>query len=405
MAVDTIKIRSHYISEELAEIIQKECTMRIGYDLKTDVLLYQITTGSLQGSYDSRISITVKRQEWKTSKAVNGKVYTCLVDCPPYLEIECSLHKLFLGHNIFGGSEDFQSCVFYLIRFLERQLGVTLPVYSDWLVKRIDFAYVFDLGSFSAVQEFFYLMKNAYYPRRSVDHHGLHGLYASASTTALKFYHKGKEFKKHDFRRLVSSGFLSENEAFSLLSYANRILRVEVEIKTKKLKYDFQKLRYGHEPYVKDITSEYLISVYETEVDRFMKEGKNSSDKVRSMLEVESRLYSMYRSDLASRLFGAWIRISALGIDKYKEAVPRRTFYRHIKQLKDAGISWNRSDVIEDTEKVKVPRDFQPLRNDIRRISFVDDKIKGLLDEAYFEMMGLESLDKKEKVKINAMSI
>lgn len=402
MAVDTVRLRSPYITEEVAQAIEAECTKRLGLDMKTGNILYEITTGDLMGTYDSRISVQVKRKEWiaESRKGLNsitrkgtGKVITKLEDCRPYLEIEASVHKLFLGHNVYGGTEDFIKACEYLVMFVEQALGIDLPrdrqkntIARAWTVKRIDFAYIFNLGSMEAVEHFFYLMRNAYYGRRNAETYGLNGLRFNASTTALKFYHKGPEFRKHDQARLIRAGVMDIGQASEMLILATELLRVEVEIKSKKLKYDFQKTRYGSEPFVADITEEYLWTTYENEVSRVMKEGKKASTIVRDSLDVEEVLYAYYGKAKANALFGAFLKMTNFGVKKYKDSVPKATYYRHMKELREAGISVNLNNEInlEDINRVKeslVPLDFQPLRDDPRRMCGEDGQIDRLIEE------------------------
>jgi II/X family phage/plasmid replication protein len=391
MAVDTIRLKSPFISEELAYSIENECTKRMAVEMKTGALLYEITTGDLEGSYDSRISVKVSRKMYK-SEVIRGHTRTALVDCKPYVEIEASVHKLFMGHNVYGGTEDFIKAATFLINTVEYIVGVKLPGYlkndyeKQWVVRRIDFAYIFNLGSMEAVQQFFYLMRNGYYPRRNMENYGLSGWRFNASTSVIKAYHKGTEFRKHDMKRLVKSGILKEGQAFDMLMLASEILRVEVEIKSRKLKYDFQKTRYGHEPFIKDITMEYLQNVYENEIARIMKEGKKKSDIVRDSIKVEERLRAVYSESQANSLFSAYLRMSNFGIKRYQESVKKSTYYKHLKLLREAGISVNLANEVnfEDIvgfEENLLPEDFQPLRDDPRRMSGEDPQIDVLISK------------------------
>lgn len=360
----------------------------MGVDLKTDTVAYQITNGELKGSYDSRISVMVKRKEYVTmaqngvNTLVNTRVRqkTILVDCPPYLEVEASLHKLFLGHNIYGGTDDFRFACAYLISTIEQLLNIELPDYETWSVRRIDFSYVFNLSSPEAIAEFFFLMKNSYYPRRSVTNYGLNGLLFNASTSAVKFYHKGPEFRQHDFMRLKKTKFFTESQLFELLELANTILRVELEIKSKKLKYDFQHIRYGHEPYVKDITPDYLHNLYAVEVNRIMKEGKHKTEVVRDSLDVENRLHAMFESGLAGVLFAAWLKITNFGLERYKKQISKPTYYRHLKYFKECGVSFNLNNDVNAYELTGsvhslIPDGFQPLAGDDYRMIGEDELI------------------------------
>lgn len=396
MAIDTVRLQSVYITEELANSIERVSMQRLGIDLKTDTMMYCITTSELLGSYDNRISVQIKRDKYESSKnTIHGKVHTSKVVCDPYIIIEASLHKMFLGHNIKGGTSNFIDSCNYLIYVVEKMLNIDLPIADDWLVLRIDYAYVFNLKCIEAVQEFFFLMKNSSYPRRGTPtFHQLHGLSLPASTTMVKAYNKGVEFTKHDFKKLKFNGIFTEKQLFEMVTEANGILRFEIGIKSKKLKYDFDKgvehddgtiiYRYGHEPQVKHISEKYLKKTYETEVFRLMKEGREESKKTKTGLEVKRILDFEYGSRLANVLFSAWLSISQYGIDFYKENTSKSRYHENLKKLREVGISINLTDQKDFTEitgerKSMIPDDFQPIEKDPRRISYEAEEIKELI--------------------------
>ena len=358
MAVDTVGIRSPYLSEEIAARFERVSVLREGTDLQTGDKLYCITTGHLSGSYDSRISFRVEREEWQQSKAGG----TFKAPSPPFVYIEASVHKATLGHNVYGGPESFQPAVRWLIALVEELLGIELPMADAWMVDRVDWAEVYQLPSYEACEEWFRGLNAADYPRRKVHRYGLSGLYAAGRTTAVKFYHKGPEFHKHDRSRLKNA--LAAEEFLDLQLLANTLIRAEVELHTRKLQYDF-----GHRPLVAEITDEYLKRVHDQEVTRLLKDGAKEMETVRQALEVEKRLYSVYDARLAGVLLGTWYRLAAFGEDyiKKNKSIPRPTFYRHRKLLVDAGITWLGSDVVLKKSSL-IPAGFVPVRSDSRRL-------------------------------------
>lgn len=92
---------------------------------------------------------------------------------------------------------------------------------------------------------------------------------------------------------------------------------------------------------------------------------------VRDAFAVERRLNEVYNSKLAGILLGTWMKLTTLGESHYKSNTPYRTYKRHIKQLRDAGVSWLNTDVRLEGKRL-VPVDFKPLMTDIRKcnISF-----------------------------------
>jgi len=392
--IDTVVLESPVISETLVNIVESFSTKYQGVDLKSGTILYQFTKGDLKGSWDSKISIKVMRERWGDDLGQHmrtGKVSVSKYASKPYLVIECSVHKAMMGHNVCGGPTDLEGSARWLISLIQkfvdeervktRMLHKTktfkrlgkFPDSDLWFVRRIDWAEVFDLGSFEAVSEFFRGMNRCSFPRRSVDRYGETGIYAKGRTTTVKGYHKGPAFRKQDYSRVKH--FLKPDEVNELQIYANQILRFEVEIHTRKLRDDFG----GTLPTVKQLTESYMASTFDREVSRLIRDSVKDSRLCRSAEAVEVRLNEMFTSDLASRLLGTWFRLSAHGEDFVKGTMKKPTFYRHRKQLQDAGVSWIGTDIILK-EYTLIPQGFVPVLRDSRRITVIDKLVLAALD-------------------------
>lgn len=390
--IDTVRLVSPSLSENIAVAIEEQCKRRMSFMVGTGEVEWSLTSADLRGSWDSRVMVRVERKKWvdasdyKSAMALGtdkenlnfervrvGTSAPKLVDSEPYLVVECSIHKVMLGHNLYGGSTDFQACCNWLIWFLGSRLGVELPYFADWLVRRIDTAEVFDLGSYEAVEEFFRGASGASYPRREVGKYSLSGIYAKGRSTTVKMYHKGCEFAKHDARRLKF--FVKPDVLESFQEYANQLLRCEVEIKSVKLDHDF-----GGLPQVKFITDNYILGVYQVEMGRLIREGAEGMKSVRTTVLVRDRLFKLHEDRLAGLLFGMWMQLAALGEDKVKLSYSsRRTFFRHRKLLQDAGCLWVGTDVVIKSFSL-VPSDFSPNLQDGRRISEVSPSVLQMLE-------------------------
>jgi len=363
LAFDTIGIRSPFLDEILALAIEKECIRRQGIDLKTGEQIYSITTGQLQGSHDSRISVKVDREQWSS----DGRGL-CKTETEPYVYIEASVHKAMMGHNCWGGPTDFNASVNWLIGLVENLTEKKLPQADEWMVRRADVAECYELDSFEACQEWFRGLNNAEYPRREVNRYGLSGLYAPGVTTCIKFYHKGPEFWKHDRKRLKK--FLKESQICEIQERANKIIRVEVEVKSKKIEYN-----YGRLPKIDFVDEGYFEKVHDEEVKRILREGEKGMDIVREMSSVENRLYKVYDESLAKVLLGSWYVLSTMGEKQLKQRMKKSAYYNHVKWLKEAGVSWLGTDVkVQDT--YIVPVDFAPVRNDMRRLTEISPVVQ-----------------------------
>ncbi|WP_144675083.1 phage/plasmid replication protein, II/X family [Desulfitobacterium sp. LBE] len=186
-------------------------------------------------------------------------------------------------------------------------------------------------------------------------------------TTTVKAYHKGVEFAKHDRKRLYR--YLGLDKLNELQNFANQILRVEVEIKSLKLRNDF-----GELPLVSEITQDYLSNIYEKEVFKLLRDSVEEAKVCRTAQAVEKRLYASYSSATAGALLGTWYRLATLGEQFVRNHLPKATFYRHRKQLLDVGVSWIETDVILK-EYGKVPFGFTPSIRDSRRVADIADKV------------------------------
>lgn len=352
-----MKLESPYLRETVAREIEVSCVRRSALEISTGELLYELTTGSLEGSYDHRVSIRVMRGEWKDT---GGRIE--LKASRPYILLEGSVHKAMLGHNLYGGPESFEDACQWLVGDVGERLGVGLPEASEWLVRRVDWAEVYELPDYAAVEEYVWGLNSAEYPRRSVARYGRESIFAAARTTAVKAYHKGPEFSKHDHKRL--RGIMAATELEGLQHHANRLLRWEVSVKAKKLDEDL-----GQKPRVREISADYLRKLHYREVRRLVREGEADVQTVRKQKDVRDRLLDVYDSRKAGLLLGTWHQLVTLGEKETRRGIPDRTYRRHKQLLRDAGVSWIGADVLVVPKASSLPRDFSPTQRDPRRVA------------------------------------
>jgi II/X family phage/plasmid replication protein len=360
--IDTLKLESPEISEEIASAVELCLMTRCGFQNATGELQYELVTGPLEGSFSSSVSVTLKRQRFSSSPPdARGRVCTDLVDSPPYVVIEGSAHKAMLGHNVYGGPERLQEAIAWFVADVGRRFGVSFPLWASWRVLRIDWAEVYDLGSFEACAQYLHGLGLARYPRRKVRRYGDECVFFAGTTTSHKFYHKGPEFSKNGHKVLEHARGLGYT--LEVQEKANRYLRVECSIKAKKLK-----ALYGEHPTASSVRLEDLEALHDRETGRVLREAETDMQTVRTTEEVRARLYETYEGRLAKGLFGTWLELAALGEDGVRKAMPRPTYYRHRKQLAEAGIAWDSTDVYI-REHSLIPAGFRPVRSDPRRVS------------------------------------
>lgn len=134
MAYDTIKLKSPAMSREFIRAVEQKCILRSGVDMATGEMIYELHTGQLLGSWDARISVVPKYDDWVSDKNGTPRLHAC----EPYLMVEASIHKVMLGHNVYGGPTKFLDSARYLVNLVAKLLEVELPVADVWTVHRVD---------------------------------------------------------------------------------------------------------------------------------------------------------------------------------------------------------------------------------------------------------------------------
>jgi II/X family phage/plasmid replication protein len=376
--LDTVKIHSPFLDEDRAQRIESQLKLRQSVDLSTGEIEYAFISGDLEGSYDHRIAVRVRRERWESRrvKLGDGRQFNLTepVSCAPYLSVEGSVHKAMLGHNISGGPCDVQAALRWFVAFIAAGVREELPLADYWQVRRLDWAEAFDLGDFATVEEWIRCVSGASYPRRKPLKHGTQSISFPGFSTTLKAYHKGPEFDTHDRRRLKDSK-LGSVAVERLQRASNSVLRLEVGIKARKLDAD-----HGGPPLVGQISETYCMDLYERETARMLREGQRDMDTVRTYEAVEARLFSLYSRTLAANLIATWVRFSTKGEDWARERMTHDTFYRHRRQLVAAAVSWHGTDVQLVERFSLVPAGFSPTLRDPRRLTGEDPSVVRFLE-------------------------
>lgn len=347
---DTVVIKSPEIDNYTVQKVLEFCRIYEGIDIYTGEVIYHFTSGELEGSYDYRIRIKVDNTEWiKEDSQTPQRVQTYW-----HIVVECSLHKILMSHNCYGGPNDIKKSIAYLVRFLENVMQVSLPDYKEWEIKRVDVAKVYHFSDIMICKKIIHNLRNCYYTRRKPHIYDT-TVFFPGSTTSIKIYWKGPEYEKHDYKRFkkcilreIDKSWNRENcdliqhkLALQLKHFDNvkekayRIIRYECEIKARKLKETFDNDRV----LVKYLNDDILHDIADHELYKIMKEDDNMDIVRRSDLVLE-RLHSVYGENLANALYSTWTKLVQFGEERTKETLSRRTFYRHKKLLVEAGVSW-----------------------------------------------------------------
>lgn len=387
--IDTIRIRSPFLTESDAQNIEYHCNKKIGIRMRTGEIFYEFTDGELLGSFDYRIRFKVMREQWVYKHDLG---YPEKVSTKPYIEIECSVHKLLYGHNLYGGIDNLKVAVHYVVNFCSDALEVDLPCFQEWEIVRVDYARNFNLGNLFAVRAYIKSLSTSEYPRRVARRstYGEDTIMFTGTTTTIKVYNKYSEFKSHDFKRLIKNVY-SIDECKRLLSFSEGILRVEVQVNSRKMEMDLGKRVIT----CFDVPDDYLGRLYESEVYKVLKVGEYGK-LVRNTMDVRRVLSERYSPQKANILFATWCSLATIGEQATRESMSKSTFYRHRQELLNAGISWLGSDlsIVENS----FPDDFVPCLESPYLVNVCNsDKVESLLQPSIMAVREYE-----EKIRRSA---
>ena len=334
--IDTIKIFTN-IPKNIYDIIKSSSIIKTSYHSATGEVFYNIVNDKLEGSYDSSLSVRVG--EGIKYKFTNGY----------YIEIEGSYHKISLGYNALNGYYNLYDICEKLISMCNLAYNIKLPDIKHWFLQRVDIAKCFDLKSNLIVCKYINNLSFCNYPRQKLKHFNDESIYLSGTSTTLKIYNKLLEFKKHDMKKLNVDGF----NILEFIRVIDGFIRFECEIKKQKLESIYNK-KYIR---IKNVSYKELEKIWSNEFMKLLKLFENDIKKVRKKEEVEKRLKTLYKENLANRLYDFYMSIMCDGLKNVKSRTSSTTYYRNLNYLKEANIDLTQSFNIDFEENII---DFDP---------------------------------------------
>lgn len=318
--IDTIKIYT-MINKTVFDIISNFSIVKTSYKKSTGEIFYEIVNDKLEGSFSSSLSVRVG----------NGIKYKFINNY--YIEIEGSLHKMIKGYNALNGFYNIYNVSKKLISIVENHYKLKLPKIQHWFLQRVDISKCFDLDNNKNVRNYINNLSHCSYPRRNIKHYQDESIYMSGTTTTLKIYNKLLEFKKHDYKKL----FLNSFNVINFSELISGFLRFECEIKKKMLEKIYNK-KYIR---IRNVNYKELENIWREEFMKLIKMFESSLEKVKDKRKVEKRLQTMYKSELAFKLYNFYISICVDGLENVKNRMSKATYYRYIKYLKEANIDFS----------------------------------------------------------------
>jgi len=336
--IDTIAIMSPPLKENILSQLEGKTKICMEIDRTTGEQREFIPYGKVSNELEVPINYRIYRMAGESR-----------------IRLESSIHKLMAGHNTYGGPKEFHASAAFLVEEFERLMGINLPPVMDWNVQRVDVEEFYKLDNSSQPEAWFNTMRNAYFPRRKLNYY-VDSIWISGGTSVVKFYNKGIELcsNKNDRKRLIKQMGLMGYARLVFMGYS--IIKVEVQIKRDKFKYDL-----GVNPTVKDITDDYLCHIHDAEVKKFLKDSRGAIDLVRHSDQVYDRLRAFYKPVLAGSLFEFWQNLSRKGEVIIRKSMAKSTYNRQLKELRDAGVDW-KVNAFSTPEYSAIPADFAPVR-------------------------------------------
>lgn len=203
--IDTIKLKIPCNEDTVKEIALKS-TVYLAKNLEKKTEKYRIyKSNAILGSYEYGVNIFIVNE------------YEIFV--------ELSIPKYIYGHNVLLFDCDlFYKALFGLYNDLERLFHINLPSIMLWKVYRLDFCYAWKFYDDDTALGIMCFLKNFSYSRKNKEIYDTSVMW-KGSDYSCKFYMKGIEFFKHDFKRLKS---ISLEQAILLQELARGVVRYEI---------------------------------------------------------------------------------------------------------------------------------------------------------------------------------
>jgi II/X family phage/plasmid replication protein len=221
--------------------------------------------------------------------------------------------------NVFGSS-DLQECINSHLTTANAVLPFKLGRPEDFRITRLDITENYDMGGKAEVRQSLAYLRQFDGGRYRVQSKSETVYWGSGSSLR-----SGKAYAKGDHLRYENrKGALHSDQRIQL---ADRLLRLELKLGNKwfsrKRQEEVNILEYDYQAEFNDYFSK-LIGTLEVK-------EMNLKEKLVEVSPTEGQALAAYRT---------WALIQSIGHMEARESMPKATWYRHAKMLRDAGIGW-----------------------------------------------------------------
>lgn len=270
--------------------------------------------------------------EWEAAgrEVIKSDSHQVVVRFGTHLEIMGSPARVNSGNNVFG-KLDIVECWQDMVRFVQRHYGIVFPLKKEqWKITRIDVTQNYDMGSLENVYQAIEALKVTKAGRQEASPYS-HGVIWGKGSK----YYNGKSYAKGaDLRRNVKrkKAFCTEEE----LDLADRILRLEYSIRRQRMdeladmgakwwNFSPEFLVGEHAKYFDKFLSTLEVTEVDDIFEKIMSSVGEGPDKIKTRAQ-------------AQQAYDCYLRCKQFGRHKAQAMYTNRTWYRHLKNLRLAGI-------------------------------------------------------------------
>jgi hypothetical protein len=314
--IDTIKLLIPITNGEFLEKIKANLVRTRRENLKTKELKFEYFTGEVQvGSYSRNVNMYLSENE------------------PTGFFVEFSLPKQYYNNNVeMINAFDVPYILNNFRNELCKHLQENLPALSEWIVYRLDVCYNWTFESKEKCQSLMNFIQRIDFPRKKKYVYDTSVMYKGTAYN-IKFYLKGAEFLKNDFKDLVK---IDENKTHELLNWAYKILRFEVEFKKVYLKTLFGRDKVKISDVADNLEIQNILQHYLDFVFRYINKENMKHENVRQLINEN------YKPSKALRLYQFFKGFYFEPDEKFqiKKGLNPSTIWRYKKDLKKIGVSF-----------------------------------------------------------------
>lgn len=230
------------------------------------------------------------------------------------------------GDAVFGSGAsaalDLLGCVERMRQFVAAHLDCDLPPAQLWTVSRVDVTGNLELGSLPEVRQALAVLRGCEGGRYRVSQQAGDTVYWShlSKLRAGKAYAKGPHLA-YLMKSAKYSGYLYSAEE---ISAANRLLRLELKLGREW---------FARNPWL-DVTADALRREWSSYFDRMIGGAEMDAD-----CDLQQRVIAAAKTEGQGKAaYGCWVMIQREGWERARDFYPKRTWYRHLKILRAAGL-------------------------------------------------------------------